>query len=156
LLVNISGTETQNEIAGFKHVPYNPMHPFQTRLVADATMSVCNDFIDDHLSGYSRNWRFVRSINIRNDHALCIVECATEFLSQRFRARIPVRLKHGQYALATDRSRCLERGSNFRWMMAVVVHQKKPRTVVFDFEPAARVLEPRQRFRDFLKPNPEF
>src|SRR4029453_14895634 len=105
MLVNISGTETQNEIAGLEHASYSPMHPFQTWLVTDTAMPVRNDFISDYLSGHSRNRRFARSINVRHYHAVRIIERATKFLPQCFRARITVRLKHGKHALAPDRSR---------------------------------------------------
>ena len=131
------------------------MHPFQARLVADAPVSVPNDLVRDDLSGHSRDRRFIRSINICHDCAVRIVERATEFLPQRFGARITMRLKHGKYAFAADRSGRLERGADFRRVMPVIVHQKKTRTVVFDFEPAARVLELRQRLCDFFKSNTE-
>ena len=66
-----------------------------------------------------------------------------------------MRLKHGEHALATNRSRRLERGADFRRVMPVIVHQKKTGAVVLDFEPPARVLELRQRLRDFFKRNTE-
>ena len=59
LLVNVSGAETQNEIAGIEHVSHVPMHPFQTRLVADAAMAMCGDFVGDDLASHACNRRFV-------------------------------------------------------------------------------------------------
>src|SRR4030095_13698835 len=155
MLVNISGTETQNEIAGLEHVSDSPVDPFQTGFVADTAMSVRNDFVSDQLSGHSWNRRFMRSINIRYHHVIRIIERATKFLPQCFCARITVRLKHCEHALAPDRSGRLERGADFRRVMSVIVHQKKSRAVVLDFEPAARVLKLCQRFRDFFKSDAE-
>ena len=90
------------------------MHPFQPRLVTDAAMTVRCDFVDDRLAADSRNRRFARRINIGDHHAVGIVEGAPEFFAQRLRARITMRLKHGQHALASDRSRGLQRGAGFR------------------------------------------
>ena len=64
--MNISGTETQNEIAGLEHVPYSAMHTFQARLVTDAPVSVLDDLVSDDLSGHSRNRRFMRSSKHRS------------------------------------------------------------------------------------------
>ena len=85
----------------------------------------------------------MRSVNIGHYYAVRIVERATKFLPQRFGARITMRLKHREHALAADRSRRIERGADFRRVMPVIVHQKKTRTVVFDFEPAARLADDR-------------
>src|SRR5437762_7565111 len=78
----MSGTETQSEVTGLEHVSDSPADPFQTGFVADTAMSVRNDFVSDQLSGHSRNWRFVRSINIRYHHPIRIIERATKFLPQ--------------------------------------------------------------------------
>ena len=49
---------------------------------------------------------------------------------------------------------CAVRVDSCPWLTPIV-HQKETRAVVLDFEPAARVLKPCQRFRDFFKRDAE-
>src|SRR4030095_2164547 len=106
----MSSAKTQTQIARLEQVSYSPVHPIQTWLIADTVMPMRNDFINDDLSGHSRDRRFARSINICHDHVVRIIERATKFLSQCLGARITVRLKQGEHTLAPDRSRRSERG----------------------------------------------
>src|SRR5579864_363509 len=60
-------------------------------------------------------------------------------------------LKHRQHPLAPNRSRGSQGCLDFRRMMAVIVDQQKPRTVIFNFEPAPRVLKLCQCLGDFIE-----
>ena len=100
LFVNVARTETENEIAGLEHVADIAMQPVQPRLIGRAAMSVRDHFIDDRLSADSRNRRFARRINVRDEDAIGIVEGRAKFFPQCLRARIAVRLEHRQDAFA--------------------------------------------------------
>src|SRR5262245_44351764 len=64
-----------------------------------------------------------------------------------------MRLKHRDETPPSDRFRCAKRGTNFRRMVRVIVDEQKPVARVFDFEPAARVLEFPKRCRDLVEWN---
>ena len=156
MLVNISGAETQNEIAGFEHVTDSYVAPIPSAAGNSTPRCPCrSDLVSDGLPGDSRNRLLHATVNVRHDYAIRIVERATKFLLQRFGARIAMRLKHREHALATNRSRRLERRADFRRMMPVIVHQQKTVAVGLDLEPPARVFELRQRLRDLFERNTE-
>ena len=71
-----------------------------------------------------------------------IVERVSELFAQRLGPRVPVRLKHRQHALASGGFRGLQCRRDFGRVMGVIIHEQKTLALVFDLEPAARVLEP--------------
>src|ERR1700730_7569286 len=117
------------------------MHALQSRLITDAAMTLPGNLVSNELTGNSRNRRLARSVDIGHDYAVGLVERFTEFLLQRFRPRIPMRLKHGEHTIASDGFRCLERGFDLGRMMPVIVHEQKPIAVVFNFKAAAGMLK---------------
>src|SRR4029077_14961449 len=64
-----------------------------------------------------------------------------------------MRLKHRDETSPADRFRCAKRGTNFGWMMRIIIDEQKPVACVFDLEPAARVLEFPKRCRDLVERN---
>ena len=79
LLVNVAGAEAQHEIAGVEHVADIAMHPFETRLITHAAMTVSHDFVGNRLAADARNRRFARRINVGHNHAIGVVEGAAKF-----------------------------------------------------------------------------
>src|SRR5439155_13410810 len=67
-----------------------------------------------------------------------------------------MRLKHREHTLPPGRFRRLERGSNFRGMVRVVVDQQKTLARIFDLKTATRVVELAQRSGNFFKGNSQF
>ena len=122
-------------------LPTIAMQPIEPRLIADAAMAVRDDFIDDRLPADAGKRRFARRINVGHDDAVGVVESAPELAPQRLRARIAMRLKHRQHAIAPGRARGRERRANLGRMMRVIVHQEKALALVFDLETPARVVE---------------
>src|ERR1041385_348947 len=141
LLVNVSSAEAQDKIARVQDISDVAMHPFQTRLITDATVTVGGDFIGDNLPSHPWNWCFVRSINIRHHNPVRLIEGAPKFRAQSFRARVSMRLKHGQDTVASTRSRRLEGGANFRGMVRVIIDQQETIARVFNFKTAPRMVE---------------
>src|ERR1700693_227170 len=131
------------------------MHPFQSWLVRNTAMTVGSNLVRNHLTGNAWNWGLVRSVNVRDYNAVGIVERAPEFFSKEFCARVAMRLKHRKDPITSGRSRRFQRCFDFSRVMAVVVDQQKPRTVVFDFEAPPRVLKLGQRLCDFVERNAE-
>ena len=52
------------------------------------------------------------------------IERAPKIFPEMLRARVPVRLEKHQQALVAAAARRLQRGANFRRMMAVIVNQR--------------------------------
>ena len=102
--MNISRPETEHKIAGVDHVSDVLMHPFQMWLVSDAAMAVSHYFIHDGATTNAGDWSFTRRINICHHDVVSIIERAAEFLAERLRPRVAVRLKHRQHAFAASRS----------------------------------------------------
>ena len=86
MLVNVARAKAQHEIAGVQHVSDISMHPFQTRLVTHAPMTVRHNFIRDGLTADFGNRRLTCRVNIRYHDAISIIERASEFFAQRFRS----------------------------------------------------------------------
>src|SRR5437660_10903249 len=116
-------------------------------------MAVRHDFINDRLPSDAGKRRLARCVNVGDDYTIGIVEGAPKFAPQRFRARIAVRLKHREDAIASGRLRSREGRADLGGMMRVIVHQQKAVALVFDFEATARVLETAQRYDDFREWN---
>ena len=102
MFVNISRAEADNEIARIEHVADIAVHKLQTRLIGHAAMALRDDFIRNDATANSRNGRFIRTVNIRHDNALGVMKALPNCLTQRFGARITMRLKHRQHALSAD------------------------------------------------------
>src|SRR6266542_154982 len=116
-------------------------------------MSMLGNFILNSCTANSGNRNFNRGIYVRHDNVVSIIEGAAKFIPQRFRARITMRLKHGQHAPATSRSRGFQRRPNLGGVMVVVVNKQKTIALIFDFKAATRVLEFAQRSGNFFKWN---
>ena len=153
--MNIAGPETEHEIAGINHVPEVAMNAVEPRLIAHPAMSVLRNLIGDRLAADAGDRRFTRSVDIRHDHVIGVIESAAKFLAQRFGARETMRLEHRQDAVSARRFGGGESGANFRRMMRVIVHQQKSIARILDLESAPRVLEFAQRSGNFLEGNPE-
>ena len=80
LFVNIARAEAENEIARLEHVANVAMHPFQPRLVTHAAMAVRRDFVGDHLTADAWNRGFIRSVDVSDDDAICLIERAPKLL----------------------------------------------------------------------------
>ena len=113
------------------------------------------DLIHNRFTADSRNWRFAGSVNIRHDDAIGIIERAAKLVAQRFRARITMRLKHGQHSFAASRPRSFHRGANFGRVMGIIVNEQKAIALVLDFKSAARVLKFAKRGYNFFEWNPK-
>ena len=141
LLVNVARAQAHNHVARIQHVAHIAMDPFETWLITHAAMSMHRDFVGNRFSADSRNRRFAGRINVSHNHAIGIIESATKLVAQRFCPRIPVRLKHGQHAFATDRCRSFQCRADFGRVMSIVVNQQKTIALILDFKTAARVLK---------------
>src|SRR5437879_4778653 len=64
-----------------------------------------------------------------------------------------MRLKHGEHPFASSRSRSFQCSANFGRVVCVIVNKQKALALVFDLEPASRVLEFTKRSYDFFKRN---
>src|SRR6266566_614354 len=64
-----------------------------------------------------------------------------------------MRLKHGEHPFASSRSRSFQRSANFGGVMRVIVNKQKMFALIFDLEPASRVLELPKRSCDLFKRN---
>ncbi len=124
-----------------QHAAYIAMHPIQTRLITDPAMTVRRDFIGDRLAANSGNRRFAGGINIGHHHAVGVVESLAKFLAPAlWCANIDAVETSSARACVCGPGR-LQRGADLGGMMRVVVHQQETIALIFDFEPAARVLE---------------
>src|SRR5262249_12179641 len=137
--MNVSGTETENEIAGSEHVADVAMHAHKTRLISHSAMTVRQYGIGDGLTADSGNRRLARRINIGDDDAIGLIKGGAKLIAQRLGARVAMWLKHCQHPLASGRTRCRQGGADFRGMMRVIVDQQKAVASVLDFETAAGV-----------------
>ena len=156
MFVNVSRAQAQNEIASREHVTDVSTHKLEPRLVTGAAMPVRGNFIDDRLAADSGQRRFTRRIDIGHDHAVGVIKSTAEFLAQRLRARVAMRLKHGQHAVAPDRLRRCEGRANFGGMMRVIIDEQEPIAGIFDFETATRMSKIAQRTGNLFECNSEF
>src|SRR5437016_12423186 len=62
-------------------------------------------------------------------------------------------LKHGEHPFAANRPRSFQCSANFGRMMRVIVNKQKTLALIFDLEPASRVLEFTKRSCNFFKRN---
>ena len=139
--MDVASAETQHDIAATEGIADIPMDALEPWLITGSTMTAFNDFINDRLPADARNRRFARGINIRHHHAIRVVEGAAKPRAKRFRARITMGLKHGEHPLAASRSRSFQCSANFGRMMRVIVNKQKAFALIFNLEPASRVLE---------------
>src|SRR5207248_6437411 len=84
LLVNVASTETQHEIADIEGVADIAMHALEPRLVTRTAMTALHDLIDNRLPADSRNRRLACRINIRNRHAINLIEGAAKLAGLGF------------------------------------------------------------------------
>jgi hypothetical protein len=64
-----------------------------------------------------------------------------------------MRLKHGEDAFASSRSRSFQCSENFGRVVRVIVDKQKALALILDLEPASRVLEFTKRSYDFFERN---
>src|SRR5206468_8050300 len=62
-------------------------------------------------------------------------------------------LKHGEHPFAANRPRSFQCSANFGRMVRVIVNEQKALALIFDLEPASRVLEFTKRSCNFFKRN---
>src|SRR5690554_1407949 len=74
--------------------------------------------------------RLTRRVERRDDDGVCTLERCAEILKQVAYACVPVWLYHGNHAAAGSRPGCLENGSDFGWVVAIVIKDENaiPRT----------------------------
>ena len=91
-----------DEIAGIEHVADVAMHAIQARLISHPAMAVRGDLISDRLAADAGDRRFARSINIRHDDVIGVVErrgqilaatpwCANNDAAETLSARVSAR-----------------------------------------------------------------
>src|SRR5689334_18007367 len=134
--MNVSSTETENEIARSEHVADVAMHAHKTRLISHTAMTVCQYGIGDSLATDSGNGWLARRINIGDNDAIGLIKGGAKFITQRLGTRVAMRLKHCQYPLASRGTGCRQGRADFRGMMCVIVDQQKAVAGIFDFETA--------------------
>src|SRR5437660_1154801 len=127
------------------------MDASEARLISHSAMTMRRNGVGNGLPADAGNGRLARRINIGNDDAIGLIEGSAKFLSQRLGSGVAMRLKHCQHAIAPSRTRGGQRGTNFCWMMRIVIDQQKTIAGIFDFETPARVLKFGQRFGNFLE-----
>src|ERR1041385_4626253 len=97
--MNVTSAETEDQVAGAKHVADLAVDPIESSLIADAPMAMGNDFIGNSCAGNSRDGRFTRWINIGYDHPIGIIKSPSKVLAQSLGAREAMRLEHSENAI---------------------------------------------------------
>src|SRR5437867_11116173 len=111
------------------------MHALEPRLVASSTMTMFRDLIYNCLAADAWYRRFVRRINIRDYNPVSVVKCAAEYVMQPVGSRIAMRLKLRQHALASHHARRVQRLTNVRRMVRVIIDSQKPLPAIHHFAP---------------------
>src|SRR4029077_17748683 len=99
------------------------MHRLQMWLISDPAMRASHDFIDNAPPCDSGNRRLTGRIHIRDHYPVRITEGTPEFTHPPFSSFEQGGRKHRNESPPSDRFCCAKRGTNFGWMMRIIVDE---------------------------------
>src|SRR2546422_3147956 len=134
---DVSGTDGEDGVGGSRFLQQKFNSALHGAEIVDVFVAGFANGGGQGFAGDAGDGIFAGGVNIREDKNIGLIEGFGEIVPEMLRAREAMRLKENEKSIEFAAARGVERGSNFRRVVAVIVNDGDVGDDAFDVEAAA-------------------